>query len=113
MWEGGSCDPPRTSQRILVTFKSLQRRRSPVERFDVARVELERLVAVLHRLLVLGRFHADVARGAIAVEHGLGLRRHGDGARVKVGGNAELPGLVRVITLLLQRRRERLAFLLS
>ena len=60
---------------------------------------------------MLGRFHADVARGAIAVEHGLGLRRHGDGARVKVGGNGELSGLVRVIALLLQRCRERLAFL--
>ena len=60
---------------------------------------------------MLGRLHADVARRAIAVEHGLGLRRHGDGARVKVGGDGELSALVRVVALLLQRRRERLAFL--
>ena len=59
----------------------------------------------------MGRFHVDVARRAIAVEHRLGLRRHGDGARVEIGGVGELSGLVRVIALLLQRRRERLAFL--
>lgn len=118
IWKGGrkgvsgSCDrPKRTSQRFLVTFKSLQRSRPPVERFDVPRVELQGLVAVRHDLFVLWRFHADVARGAIAVEHGLGLRRHRDGARVKSGRYGELSGLVRVVALLFQRSRERLAFL--
>jgi hypothetical protein len=60
---------------------------------------------------VLWRFHAHITRRAIAVEDGLGLGRHGDGARVELNGNVELSGLVRVITLLLQRARQSLALL--
>ena len=101
----------RTSQSLLITLERLERSCPPVECLDVARVELERLVAVRHRVFVLWRFYAHVARRSIAVEDGLRLGRDGDGARVVLGGDGELSGLVRDIALLLQRRSERLAFL--
>jgi hypothetical protein len=102
----------RTSQSFLITLKSLKRSRPSVECFDVVRVAFERLVAVRHRFFVLWRFHAHITRGTIAVEDGLWLRRHGDGAGVVLSGDDEISSLVRIVTLLLQRSRERLAFLL-
>jgi hypothetical protein len=101
----------RTSQSLLITLERLERSCPPVECLDVARVELERLVAVRHRVFVLWRFYAHIARRSIAVEDGLRLGRDGDGARVVLSGDGELSGLVRDIALLLQRRSERLAFL--
>ena len=101
----------RTSQRFLITLKSLKRSRPSVECFDVVRVEFERLVAVRYRIFVLWRIHAHVARGTVAVEHGLWLRRHGDGAGVVLSGEGEISSLVRIVALLLQRSRVRLAFL--
>ena len=96
----------RTSQSFLVTLKSLKRGRSSVECFDVVRVAFECLVAVRYRFFVLWRFHAHIARGTIAKENGLWLRRHGDGAGVVLSGDGEISSLVRIIALLLQRSRE-------
>jgi len=76
------------------------------------RVEFERLIAVRYHYFVLWRFHAHIASGTIAVENGLWLGGHGDGARVVLNGDGELSGLVRIVAFLLQRSRERLAFLL-
>lgn len=101
----------RTTQSFFITLEGLKRGRPSVECFDIARVEFECFVAVRYRTFVLWRLHAHVARGTIAVEDGLRLRRHGDGARVVLSGDCELAGLVRLVALLLQRGRERLAFL--
>lgn len=75
------------------------------------RVAFECLVAVRDRFFVLWRFHAHIARGTIAVENGLWLRRHGDGAGVVLSGEGEISSLVRIVALLLQRSCKRLAFL--
>lgn len=75
------------------------------------RVAFECLVTVRYRIFVLWRFHAHIARGTIAVENGLWLRRRGDSAGVVLGGDGEISSLVRIVALLLQRSRERLAFL--
>lgn len=101
----------RTSQRFLITLKSLKRSRPSVECFDVVRVKFECLVAVRYRVFVLWRIHAHVASGTVAVEHGLWLRRHGDGAGVVLSGDGEISSLVRIVALLLQRSRVGLAFL--
>jgi hypothetical protein len=60
---------------------------------------------------VLWLVHAQIARGTIVIENGLWLRRHGDGAGVVLSGDGEISRLVRIVALLLQRSRERLAFL--
>ncbi len=96
----------RTSQSFLITLKSLKRSRPSVECFDVVRVAFECLVAVRYRFFVLWGFHAHVARGTIAVEDGLWLRRHVDGAGVVFCGEGEISSLVRIVALLLQRSRE-------
>ena len=70
------------------------------------RVAFECLVAIRDRLFVLWRVHAHIARGTIAVENGLWLRGHGDGAGVVLSGYGEVSRLVRIVALLLQRSRE-------
>jgi hypothetical protein len=75
------------------------------------RVAFECVVAIRYRFFVLWRVHAHIARGTIAIENGLWLRRHGDGAGVVLSGYGEIPRLVRIVALLLQRSREQLAFL--
>ena len=101
----------RTSQSFLVTLKGLVGGRPSVECLDVARVEFERFVAVRYHFLVLWWLHAHITRGAVAIEHRLGMRRYLNGTRVVLLSFDKASCLVRVVAFLLQRSRKRLALL--
>ena len=80
--------------------------RPSVECLDVTSVEFECFVAIRYHFLVLWWFHAHITSGAIAVEDGLGLRRHLNGARVVLFCFNKASSLVRAIAFLLQRSRK-------
>jgi hypothetical protein len=102
-----------TSQCFSKAAKSFKSVRTSIQSFDIARVALERLIAIIHNQIVLWRREVDITYdgtltdkqaqqkkgkqltcGPVTKVDSLWRRRNIDRLSVEVDGHSELAGLV-------------------